>query len=76
MMTELQGLLGHTRPQSDHVGHTFGWAQGRVLDEILARRAVRPRVAYVGDGGGDFCPACELGIFDGGCVVDMGMDQY
>ena len=33
--------------------------QGRVLEEILRRYSPK-RVAYVGDGGGDFCPACEL----------------
>eukprot|EP00435_Cladocopium_sp_Y103_P007505 s3721_g2.t1 len=33
--------------------------KGRVLEQILASFSPS-RVAYVGDGGGDFCPACEL----------------
>eukprot|EP00434_Breviolum_minutum_P000235 symbB.v1.2.000195.t1/scaffold21.1/size436794/14 len=49
-----------------HEGETHGCplcpsnlCKGRVLEEIL-RRFSPSRVAYVGDGGGDFCPACEL----------------
>merc|ERR1712227_874252 len=34
---------------------------GRVLDRWLQEPGPRPRVIYVGDGGGDLCPALRLG---------------
>merc|ERR1712079_944131 len=37
--------------------------KGTVLEELRKKCQAR-RVIYVGDGGGDFCPACELGPND------------
>merc|ERR1719313_1608382 len=55
----------HVRPHHEGAPHSSpicppNLCKGSVLAKVRSSLPSEVRVIYVGDGGGDFCPACEL----------------